>query len=98
MFSQLLLPVEPIQRRNQGKSAGIEQSERQRKKIATVAMTPPHCLCCVHLNYYVFRSLQNSFNMKEFNFLEACKKHLSHLITQKGVVFWEDGILKMSQR
>ena len=46
-------------------------------------------------DFHLFLSLQNSFNGKNFNSLEDCKKHLEQFFAQKDKKFWEDGIMKL---
>ena len=47
---------------------------------------------------HLFRSLQNSFNGKNFNSLEDCKRHLEQFFVQKDKKFWEDGIMKLPKK
>ena len=46
-------------------------------------------------DFHLFWSLQNSFNGKNVNSLEDCKRHLQLIFTQKDKKFWEDGIMKL---
>ena len=45
--------------------------------------------------FYLFWSLQNSLNGKNFNSLEDCKRHLEYFFAQKDEKFWEDEIMKL---
>jgi len=47
---------------------------------------------------HLFTSLQNSLIGKNFTILEDCKKHLEEFFAYKTRKFWEDGILKLSER
>ena len=49
-------------------------------------------------DFHLFRSLQNSLNGKNFSSLEDCKSHLEQLFAQKDKKFWEDGIMKLSEK
>ena len=46
-------------------------------------------------DFHLLWSLQNSFNGKNVNSLEDCKRHLQLIFTQKDKKFWEDGIMKL---
>lgn len=48
--------------------------------------------------FYLFRSLQNSLNGKNFSSLEDCQKHLEEFIDLKSEKFWKDGIFKLPDR
>ena len=50
------------------------------------------------LDFHLFWSLQNSLNGKNFSSLEDCKSHLEQLFAQKDKKFWEDGIMKLSEK
>ena len=50
------------------------------------------------LDFHLIRSLQNSLNGKNFNFLEDCKRHLEQFFAQKDAKFWEDGIMKLPEK
>ena len=45
--------------------------------------------------FYLFQSLQNSPNGKNFNSLEDCKRQLEQCFAQKDKKFWEDGTMKL---
>ena len=49
-------------------------------------------------DFHLFQSLQNSLNRKNFNSLEDCKRHLEQFFAQKDKKFWEDGIMKLSEK
>ena len=50
------------------------------------------------LDFYLFQSLQNSLNGKNFNSLEGYKRYLEQLFAQKDKKFWEDGIMKLPEK
>ena len=47
---------------------------------------------------HLFHSLQNSLNGKKSNSLENYKRQLGQFFPQKGKKFWEDGIMKLSEK
>ena len=49
-------------------------------------------------DFHVFSSLQNSFNGKNVNSLENCKRYLEQFFAQKDKKFSEDGIMKLSEK
>ena len=49
-------------------------------------------------DYYLFRSLQNSFKGKTFNDDEAVKSHLVQFYADKDQKFYERGIIKLPER
>ena len=49
-------------------------------------------------DYYLFRSLQNSSNGKNFNDDEAVKSHLGQFCADKDQKFYERGITKLPER
>ena len=55
----------------------------------------PYSPDIAHLDFHLFRSLQNSLNEKYFNSLEDCKRHLEQFFAQKDKMFWEDRIMKL---
>jgi len=57
---------------------------------------PPYSPDLAPSDYHLFRSLQNSFNKKNFDSLEACKNHLE-FIAQKNAKFWKNGIMKLKK-
>jgi len=63
-----------------------------------VLLHPPYSPNLAPSDYHLFRSLQNSLNRKNFDSLEACKNYLGQFIAQKDAKFWENGIMKLSQR
>ena len=59
---------------------------------------PPYSSDLVPLDYYSFRSLQNSLNGKSFNGDEAVKSHLVQFFADKDQKFYERGIMKLPER
>ena len=49
-------------------------------------------------DYYLFRSLQNSLNVKTFNDDEAVTYHLVQFFADKNQKFYELGIMKLPER
>ena len=49
-------------------------------------------------DFLLFRSGQNSLNVKNFSSLEDCKRHLEQFFAQKGKKFWEDGVMKLPEK
>ena len=49
-------------------------------------------------DFHLFWSLHNSFNGKNFNSQEDCKRHLEQFSAQKDKKFWEDGIMKLPEK
>ena len=49
-------------------------------------------------DYYLFRSLQNSLNGKNFNDDEAMKSHLFQFFADKDQKFYERGIMKLPEK
>ena len=62
-----------------------------------VPIHPPYSPDTAPLDFHLFRSLQNSLNGKHFNSLEDCKRHLE-FFAQKDKKFWEDVIMKLSEK
>ena len=58
----------------------------------------PYSPGLVPLDYYLFRSLQNSLNGKTFNDDEAVKSHLIQFIADKDQKFYEREITKLPKR
>ena len=50
------------------------------------------------LHFHLFQSLQNSLNVKKFNSLEDCKRHLEEFFAKRDKKFWEDGIMKLPEK
>ena len=50
------------------------------------------------LDYYLFRSLQNSLNGETFNDDEAVKSHLVQFFADKDQKFYEREIVKLPER
>ena len=48
-----------------------------------ILIHPPYSPDIVPSDFYLFRSLQNSFNGKNLNVLEDCKRHLEQFFVQK---------------
>ena len=63
-----------------------------------VLIHPPYSPDIAPLDFYLFRSLQNSLNGKNFNSLEDCERHLEQFFAQKDKKFWEDGIMKLPEK
>ena len=63
-----------------------------------VLIHPPYSPDIAPSDFHLFRSLQNSLNGKNFNFLEDCKRHLEQFFAQKDKKFWEDGIMKLPEK
>jgi len=59
--------------------------------------TSPYSPDLASSDYHLFWSLQNSLNGKNFDSLEACK-NLKQFIAQNDTKFWENGIMKLSQK
>ena len=59
-----------------------------------VMLHPPYSPDFAPLEYYLFRSLQNSSNGKTFNDDKAVKSHLVHFFADKDQKFYERGIMK----
>ena len=49
-------------------------------------------------DFYLFLSLQNSLNGKNFSPVKDCKRHLEQFLAQKGKKFQEDGIMKLPEK
>ena len=49
-------------------------------------------------DFLLFWSLQSSFNGKNFNSLEDCKRHLNSSLLKKIKKFCEDGIVKLPEK
>jgi len=47
---------------------------------------------------FLFRSLQNFLNGKNFNFLVDIKNHIEKFFAKKPENFWKDGIFKLRER
>ena len=58
----------------------------------------PYTPTIAPLDFYLFRSLQNSLNGKNFHSLEDCKRYLEQFFVQKDNKFWEDGFMKLPER
>ena len=63
-----------------------------------VLIHPPYSPDIAPLDFHLFLSLQNSLNVKNFNSLEDCKRHLEQFFAQKDKMFWEDGIMKLPEK
>ena len=63
-----------------------------------VLIHPPYSPDIAPLDSHLFQSLQNSFNGKNFNSLEYCKRHLEQFFAQKDKKFWGDGIMKLPEK
>ena len=63
-----------------------------------VLIHPLHSPDIAPSDFHLFWSLQNSFNGKNFNSLEDCKRHLEQFFAQKDEKFWEDGIMKLPEK
>ena len=63
-----------------------------------VLIHPPYSPDMAPSDFYLFWSLQNSLNGKDFNSQEDCKRHLEKFFAQKDEKFWEDGIMKLPER
>ena len=63
-----------------------------------VLIHPPYSPDIAPSDFYLFRSLQNSLNGRNFNSLEDCKRHLEKFFAQKDKKFWEDGIMKLPEK
>ena len=63
-----------------------------------VLIHPPYLPDIAPLDFYLFRSLQNSLNGKNFNSLGDCKRHLEQFFAQKDKKFWGDGIMKLPEK
>ena len=57
----------------------------------------PHSPDIAPSDFHLFWSLQNSLNGKNFSSLEDCKRYLEQFFAQKDK-FWEDGIMKLSEK
>ena len=63
-----------------------------------VLIYPPYSPDIAPSDFHLFRSLQNSLNGKKFNPLEDCERHLEQFFAQKDKKFWEDGIMKLTEK
>ena len=63
-----------------------------------VLIHPPYSPDIAPLDFYLFRSLQNSLNGKNFNSLEDCKRHLEQFFAQNDKKFLEDGIRNLPEK
>ena len=63
-----------------------------------VLIHPPCSPDIAPLDFHLFRSLQNSFNRKNFNSLEDCKRQLEQFFAQRDKKFWEDEIMKLPEK
>jgi len=61
-------------------------------------MPPLYNLDLAPSDYYLFRSLQNSFNGINLISKEACENHLSWFFAQKSQKFYIDGIIVLSEK
>ncbi|CAK9808456.1 Histone-lysine N-methyltransferase SETMAR [Anthophora quadrimaculata] len=59
---------------------------------------PPYSPDLAPPDFHLFRSLQNSLNGKDFNFLVEIKTHLENFFAEKPERFWKDGIFKLHER
>ena len=59
---------------------------------------PPYIPDLAPSDYYLFRSLQNSLNGKNFNDDEAMKSHLVQFFADENQKFYERGIMKLPER
>ena len=60
-----------------------------------------HLLCSSDIapsDVHLFQSLQNSLNGKKLNSLENYKRHMELFFAQKDKKFWEDEIMKLSEK
>ena len=58
----------------------------------------PYSLDTAPSGFFSFCFLQNSLNVKRFNFQENCKRHLKSFFAQKDIKFWEDGIIRFPEK
>ena len=67
-----------------------------------VLIHPPCSPDIAPSDFHLFRSLQNSlqnsFNRKNFNSLEDCKRQLEQFFAQRDKKFWEDEIMKLPEK
>ena len=63
-----------------------------------VLIHPPCSPDIALLDFHLFRSLQNSFNRKNFNSLEDCKRQLEQFFAQRDKKFWEYEIMKLPEK
>ncbi|GBO30078.1 hypothetical protein AVEN_188735-1 [Araneus ventricosus] len=50
------------------------------------------------LDYHLFQSSQNSQSVKNFNYLEDCKKHLDQFFSDNPWISYESGRMKLHKR
>ena len=63
-----------------------------------VLIHQPYSLDISPSDIHLFQPLQNSLNEKSFNSLKDCKRKLVQFFVQKELMFWEDGIIKLSEK
>ena len=63
-----------------------------------VMLHPPYSHDLASLDYYLFRSLQNTLNGKTFNDDEAVKSHLVQFFADKDQKLYERGTMKLAER
>ena len=63
-----------------------------------VMLHPPYNPDLAPLDYYLFRSLQNSLNGKTSNDDGAVQLHLVQVFADKDQKFYERGIMKLPER
>ncbi|KOX75124.1 Histone-lysine N-methyltransferase SETMAR [Melipona quadrifasciata] len=59
---------------------------------------PPYLPDLAPSDFYLFRSLQNFLNGKNFNSLAEIKNHVEKFFVEKPERFWNDGIFKLLER
>ena len=73
-----------------------------RQKLAQlgweVRIHAPYSPDIAPLDFHLFQSLQNSLNGKKLNSLENYKRHMELFFAQKDKKFWEDEIMKLSEK
>ena len=63
-----------------------------------VLIHQPYSLDIAPSDIHLFQPLQNSLNEKCFNSLTDCKRKLVQFFVQKELMFWEGGIIKLSEK
>ena len=59
---------------------------------------PPYSPDLAPSDYHLFRSLQNHFNGKAFDSIEAVENELIQFLASKNQTFYESGIMKLTER